>query len=462
MSTERAREAREDGVVPKPTGLRRLTPGLLRAERIAAGFAGLPEGVSAPGQLLAAFKAAAPRLGLSPRLVHAIDWLFRFTQTQDWTPGGRPIVWPSAAMQAQELDLSPSQVKAINRQLIEAGLITMKDSPNGKRYGQRDRQGRIVEAYGFDLSPIAARYAEFERTAQAARAEREEMRKLRRRATIARNGMTQILETAAEYGVAGEEWASLARETRNLSRALGRGETLETMAISVRSLERAQRAARERLESLLAGGVADGSQAVDSDPRQPEKQPHQYTYKPNLDPEQDTVIALEDRNRVGGTDISGPAMPPPRQGSQEERRKQVAPNDRGMVLRITTDELVHLAPRLWPYLANPAPTWREIVDAVDWLRHDLGVSKSLWGEACLAMGREEAAIALAVVSAKPAAYFRTTPGGYFHGMVAKAKAGELHLIRTLWALRASPDSGCQSAGRRASPRGAPRPEEERF
>ena len=48
------------------------------------------------------------------------------------------------------------------------------------------------------------------------------------------------------------------------------------------------------------------------------------------------------------------------------------------------------------------------------------------GEACIAMGREQAAIAIAIVSAKPAEHFRSTPGGYFHGMVAKAKTGELN------------------------------------
>ena len=84
---------------------------------------------------------------------------------------------------------------------------------------------------------------------------------------------------------------------------------------------------------------------------------------------------------------------------------------------------------------NPAPAWPEIVDAADWLRGELGVSKSLWGEACMAMGREQAAIAIAIVSAKPAEHFRSTPGGYFHGMVAKAKAGELNLARTVWGLR---------------------------
>jgi replication initiation protein RepC len=54
--------------------------------------------MTSPGQLLAALKAAA-RLAVSARLVHAVDWLFRFTQPQDWERGGRPIAGPSAAMQ---------------------------------------------------------------------------------------------------------------------------------------------------------------------------------------------------------------------------------------------------------------------------------------------------------------------------------------------------------------------------
>jgi NAD(P)-dependent dehydrogenase (short-subunit alcohol dehydrogenase family) len=32
------------------------------------------------------------------------------------------------------------------------------------------------------------------------------------------------------------------------------------------------------------------------------------------------------------------------------------------------------------------PTWPDIVEAADWLRHDLGVSNSLWGKACLTVG----------------------------------------------------------------------------
>jgi len=252
MTMESALEASGGKYAGSPTGFRRLTPGLLKVDRTAESFAGMPDGVTMHGQLLAAFKAGAPRLGVPPRLVHAIDWLFRFTMAQDWGRGGRPIVWPSASVQQEALGLSPTQAKAINRALIETGLITMKDSPNGKRYGKRDAKGNIVEAYGFDLSPIAARHAEFTRLAAEAKAERIEMGRLRRRATIARNGITQILETAAEYGFPGEEWPILRRETRDLSQALRKVERPEEMALGVESLERRQRSARERLESLLS------------------------------------------------------------------------------------------------------------------------------------------------------------------------------------------------------------------
>jgi replication initiation protein RepC len=423
------------GFAHRPTGFRRLTPELLRADRTAEGFAGLPEGVTAPGQLLAACKAAAPRLGLSPRLVHALDWLFRFTQPQDWEESRRPIVWPSAALQQEALGLSERQARRLNGALIECGLVTMRDSPNGKRYGHRDPKGRIVEAYGFDLSPLAARHAEFLRLAEEAKAERLAMGRLRRRATIARKAIAQILETAAEYGFDGAEWQTLARETADLVRALRAVECRDEMEAGVKSLEGRHTAARERLETLLQG--------VEMTPSGVKNGPHIYNYKANDNPDQDTVIASENCSALA----MGP--PAPLRASEVWQRPE-----QGRIRGIAPDELVRLMPKLKPYLERPSPTWPELVDAADWLRHELGVSQSLWGEACLAMGRERAAVALAIVSTKESGHFRTTAGGYFHGMVAKARAGELHLERTLWALRnaATPEDGRPAGGRRPGAR----------
>jgi replication initiation protein RepC len=411
-----AQGAPQKGPAYSPTGFRRLTPGLLKVDRTAESFAGLPDGVTAHGQLLAAFKAAAPRLGLSTRLVHAVDWLFKFTQPQDWERGRRPIVWPSALLEQEALGLSETQAKRLNRYLIEAGLVTMRDSPNGKRYGKRDGKGRIVEAYGFDLSPLAARYAEFVRVAEEGRAEREAMGRLRRRATIARKGIVQILETARDYDLTGEEWTTLESDAQAIVRALKRVERPDEMAAGVAGLEQRQRDARARLEMLL--------QDIKKVPSEVENEPHQYTYNPNPNPSKDTVIATKNSSEA----------PAPSSSQSPEPEPQTTP-EKGTVHGIRPDELVKLAPRLKPYLSRPSPTWPEIIDAADWLRHDLDVSKSLWGDACVTMGRDLAAVALAIVSTKDPEHFRTTPGGYFHGMVQKAKASELHLERTVWALR---------------------------
>ncbi len=136
--------------------------------------------------------------------------------------------------------------------------------------------------------------------------------------------------------------------------------------------------------------------------------------------------------------VSDTAPSVPSRERQEGQGGEPERTDNGTVLRIKTDELVRLAPRLRPYLQTSTPAWPDIVEAADWLRHDLGVSKALWGDACLAMGREKAAIALAIVSAKPEGHFTASAGSYFHGMVKRAQTGQLNLARTVWGLRENP------------------------
>src|SRR5262249_41688702 len=148
------------------------------------------------------------------------------------------------------------------------------------------------------------------------------------------------------------------------------------------------------------------------------------TYNRTPYPSKDTVIAAKSSSELAQASGSQLLEPEPR-GKPE----------RGTVHGIRPDELVRLAPRLRSYLRRPNPTWPEVIDAADWLRQGVEVSKSLWGDAGVTMGRDLAAVALAIVSTKQPEHFRTTPGGYFHGMIQKAKAGELHLERTVWALR---------------------------
>lgn len=407
----------------RPSGLRRLTPPMLPSTRAAEAFTG---GDITPGHVLAAFKAAAPHLGYSARVVQTIDWLFRFTQAQDWQPGSRPIVWPSAALQADELGITQTQAKRINRHLAELGLLVMRDSPNGKRYGKRDQDGRIIEAYGFDLSPLAMRQDEFREVAAAGRDERDAVARLRRRASIARASLRQTWETYAEQEIAAP--ADLKAAGEAASQALRGLDSSDRLLPAVAALEKAAANARGALEAALATranvekpAVAD----VGTCPKGHANVPHirATTQLPNLYQDTDSF------GKCSAQPETARATPRPQSGPQR-------PTSGAATTMITPSVIAAIAPDLRAYLPKPSsPTWPEIVDAADWLRQHLGVSKALWGEACITMGRERAAVALAIVSAKPAGHFRGSPGGYFHGMVTKARVGELHLDRTLAALR---------------------------
>ena len=159
----------------------------------------------------------------------------------------------------------------------------------------------------------------------------------------------------------------------------------------------------------------------------------------------------ETQTTAGCRDNGNPTKRPEIEPAAGQGRGQPPQADPGTVVKLPIDELLRLAPRLLSYLTSPRPTWPEIINAADWLRMELDVSKSLWGEACVAMGRQQAAIAISIISAKPAAHFRSTPGGYFHGMNRKARAGELNLDRTVWALRQAATAKSSRGSFRAIP-----------
>lgn len=380
-------------------GSRRLSPKMLALRARADAFAGAPAGAARPLSLLAAFQEAEPYLGLPPQAFKLIAWLVKMTQGQDWEAGSRPIAWPSAARQQEYLGLTASAVKTLNRVLFEAGLFVLRDSPTGKRYGRRDGEGRIVEAYGFDLSPLAFRAQEFIRLAADARIERERLRALRRRASCARRDLAQIGDILARSGALPEGWPQLAAEAAALAAAARKAPTSKGLAEIVARLE----AARVQAESWA------------------KEQPV---------PDNTSPAETADRPLIKITNLTlNPADTVPKRenssGEPEPARDLVYPG-----------ELAILAPRLAAHLAAPYPSWRELADAAGGgLRVELGVSPSLWAEACRALGRHSATVALAVVSSKPPEHFRRGAGGYFAAMVRRAGTGELRLDRSLWKLR---------------------------
>ena len=90
-----------------------------------------------------------------------------------------------------------------------------RDSPNGKRYARRGQGGSIEQAFGFDLTPLVARAAEFERLAGEVRAEARARHLLREEISLHRRDIAKTIATAFEEGLPGP-WSDLADRFRQL------------------------------------------------------------------------------------------------------------------------------------------------------------------------------------------------------------------------------------------------------
>lgn len=391
---------------PKFTaGLRQISPEVLKTIATAERFAGLPANHSR-GEILAAFKRAASWLGIAPRLRDAVDVLMSYSQAQDWEAGSRPIVWPSNAALQEHLGLCKRQVQYLLRMLIDAGLIAVVDSPTGRRWGRRHPgTGKIVEAFGFDLAPLAVRHAEFVAAAEQARADRAARAALRRRLTIAVKAIRQIGEAALVHGLDDRDWEGWTREALALARGVG---------------ESAARAALEAVVADLEGRRGDEENILTARLCPEETAPEgaagctPITTTNQLPADQSATRRTDLETRSQPTGAAAPASP-----KLEEHT-----NLPGLVLKAS--------PALKPYIVSAKPTWAQIVDAADAVRGELGISRHAWIEACATMGRYAAATAIAVIAAK-AAEIRSA-GGYLRAMTARAREGELHLARSVYGL----------------------------
>ena len=143
-------------------------------------------------------KRAAAAMGFGTAKLVLLDLLFSLSKAHDWTdPDGLgPVVWPSNAWLAARMNLTQGTVRKHLRALWRAGLITYEDSPTCRRHGKRDDNGRITQAFGIDLSPLAMRHDELKAFAAAVEAEAREITRLRDCATVVRKRIRSLIADA--------------------------------------------------------------------------------------------------------------------------------------------------------------------------------------------------------------------------------------------------------------------------
>ena len=474
---------------PRPTGRRKITPAQAAAE--AAGPVPLPP--TKPGRVLAAFKRAAPALGVSRRVVDLIDTLFSVSFPQDWDggPGPGPIVWMNDVTLRQRLGVERTQLKAHVNAALDGGFIRLRRSANGKRWGKRDRDakdgGRITAAYGFDLAPLGERVSEFEHAAAEAQARHEEGKRLRAEIGSRRGHILSLVDLAVAQGLEGEDWPDAAERAEALMRE--RGEHYDPLALvpiaaRMKALDiRVQEQVTAALEAAVPpsqdvsetvvgiGEAADVEQAKSghTDPSGSGHRPHYITTTQLLTAKAGTTVPTEvGPNRPEAQRERGSGDLPSRRATAEQRRggpvqatvaaggtnignqptrASAAPSCALGGFSISPGLILQIAPIFRDWTRSARPGWDELARAADDIRSVLGISPPLWREAVNALGDDGAISALAVTCTRHAAdEIRTTPGAYLGGMMRKHRAGKLRLDRTLFGLAEKANGGRRRAG----------------
>ena len=169
---------------------------------------------SSKKKVLSAFKPALPLLNLSTSAIRLIEYLVFLTQPLDWSDGN-PIAWPSNHTVKSALGVGDSQLRNLSRELQENGLVVMCDSTNGRRYGRRDEAGHLIEAYGFDLTPLLERVEEFDQLAKSNKAARAECNRLHTFIVREFNWIVQTCNFATANNLPGD-WKAITADANRL------------------------------------------------------------------------------------------------------------------------------------------------------------------------------------------------------------------------------------------------------
>ena len=416
-------------------GWRKPTPGLLQAER----FAEVGEGLSvAKSRAIVAAKKVAAAIGLKSQDLLLLDTFGAVTQTQDWEEGRRPIVWASNHFLMEQTGFSLATLRRHVRRLCDAGVISMKDSPNGKRWGRRDAEGVIIEAFGFDLAPLAARTEEFEALYAALQAERAESARLRNAITVTRRMIRAKIDKALEAGLRGpwdglrEAFSGLLKTLPARSERAGGLETyLERIAALLVSVEEAFAAAFDWPECDDVDVSIAKSNTKNMKPTSLVNETHILTT---------SELHSVTRNRFE-TKHAARAAPDGQGDEPVETPEEVDLNihwsthDR----KTGSDVDIPMLMASCPHFAEMARgqggylrDWADVHRAATALGPMVGISEDAWSVANKVLGPERAAASIALILDKSATGEVTSPGGYLRGLVARAQAGALHLDRSFY------------------------------
>lgn len=423
-------------------GWRKPTPGLVIAEK----HAQVGERLSiSKTKSIVSIKRVASALGLKSADVMLLDCFAAFTKPQDWEQGRRPIVWASNSYLMEQTGFSLAALRRHIRRLLEQGVIWVKDSANGKRYGHRDGDGYIIDAYGFDLSPLAARAEEFEVLHTELQEERQFCKSLRTSLTVTRRIMRAKIEKALENGLRGP-WRTLRAEYEGLIEMLPGGTVSSSKLLNILDVFcelklRVEKAFENAFDWPEAAddknSQSESTEASNNDvllskkdkPKSLKNETHiLYTKQPN--PVTSNISETRKAQRAAGKTPATVEVDIDEEyinwgmGSDSKLKTEV---DIPTVMQ-ACPKFAEMAHDMGGYLHN----WNEFHRLAGQIRPMAGISEDAWNVSQRILGPHVAAAAIALIFDKYSSGEVSSPGGYLRGIVDKHKSGDLHLARSFY------------------------------
>ncbi|RWP90521.1 replication initiation protein RepC, partial [Mesorhizobium sp.] len=341
---------------------------------------------------------------------HLLVTLVNTASPEAFDKDGRPIIFKSNQQLAFEINRSVGRVSRMLSNLFDAGLITMQDSGNYKRYPHRNADGLIVDGCGIDMRILIVRYRELDGLVRQAKVEKAAASAALRRYRGALRNLRYALATAT--GLSERARSRLEARLERVVAVVGIAAKASSAVLRRATalfewlIERALQLCR-RSESVL---VTENSARANA-----ENDTHKQITSP--DP---TVNSNENRRSAHAEQLSlleaGSASQWAYEASLGGGSRQVNQPKHPPQALVALQDLVRAIPALGTYGFALPRTWAELARIVPQMCRIAGISDDARRRAVDQMGEQQAAVAVAVTLQKFDRQEVTSPGGYLRAM----------------------------------------------
>ncbi|MDE3761359.1 replication protein C [Sinorhizobium meliloti] len=360
---------------------------------------------------------------------HLLVALINTAPAESFDKSGRPIVFKSNQQLAFEIGRSIGRVSRMLSRLFDAGLITMQDSGNYKRYPIRNGDGEITDGCGIDLRILIVRYAELDELVRQVRAEKKATDAALRRYRGALRNARYALSAAAELSAPVlDRIGSRIERVSDVVEAAGKGSSgmlRRATAILEWLVERLMQLPRRSAEVSETNNMT--CPHVENGMHTQITTPHPFD---DSSEERCSANAEQSHSLKAGSASKWAFEQSLRRGRSEINQPRRLPQ-----AMVALQDVLRAVPALKTYGFAPT-SWAELARANPLMCRVAGISEDARARAVEQMGEQQAAVAVAVTLEKYDRQEVSSPGGYLRAMTDRAAAGELHLARSVFGLAA--------------------------